>query len=264
MYEAKKNKVAQGVEMKKIMVFIPAYNAEKTIVSVLERFPKPLLKRVSEILILDNCSNDNTYAVAVDYKKRKMLKKLTILKNGKNLGYGGSKKRAFEYAIDKGYDIFIVVHADGQYPPEKALDMAKPIEEGKADLVIGSRTKALEGGMKLWKLIGNRALTALENTAFGLNLTEFHSGFKAYNVNALKKISIDSFSDGHLLSSETIALFKIKKFRISEILIPTYYSKDTSECSFAVSFWYGLEVLRLIGSYLLFKFGINLNKKLFK
>src|SRR3989338_3988262 len=110
-------------KLKKIIVFIPAYNAEKTIISVLERFPKLLLNKVSEILILDNGSQDKTYETAINYKKRKKFGKLTLLKNEKNLGYGGSKKRAFKYAINNGYDIFIMVHSDGQYPPEKALDM---------------------------------------------------------------------------------------------------------------------------------------------
>ena len=246
------------------MVFIPAHNAEKTIIPTLERFSKQLLSRLSEILILDNDSQDNTYDKVMDYKTKKKLNKLTILKNKKNLGYGGSKKRAFQYAITKGYDIFVMVHADGQYPPEKVLDMAKPIEENKADLVIGSRIRAIEGGMQLWKFTGNRALTILENIVFGLNLTEFHSGYKAYNVNALRKIPIKALGNDHIISSETIALFKLKKLRIKEILIPTYYSKDISECSFATSFKYGLGVLKLISLYTFYKLGINLNKHLFR
>jgi len=249
--------------MKKIMVFMPAYNAERTIVSVLDRFPKPILKKISEILILDNNSQDHTYDKALAYKKRKKLEKLTILKNKENLGYGGSKKRAFKYAIDKGYNIFVMVHADGQYPPEKLDDMVRPIEEGKADLVIGSRTKALKGGMKLWKLIGNRSLTLMENIIFGLNLHEFHSGYKAYNIHALKEISIDALDNDHIISSQTIALFKLKKFKIKEILIPTYYSKEITECSFNTSFKYGLDVIKLVISYILHKLGLDLNKKLF-
>ena len=250
--------------MKKIMVFIPAYNAEKTIISVLERFSKLLMDRISEILILDNNSQDSTYDKVLTYKKKKKLNKLTILKNDKNLGYGGSKKRAFQYAIDKGYDIFVMVHSDGQYPPEKIPDIVKPIEENKTDLVIASRTKALEGGMQLWKFIGNRALTILENIVFGLNLTEFHSGYKAYNLHTLKKIPIKALGNDHIISSQTLVLFKIKKFRIKEILIPTYYSEDISECSFTTSFRYGFDVLKLVGIYVFYKLGINLNKKFFR
>jgi glycosyltransferase involved in cell wall biosynthesis len=249
--------------MKKIIVFIPAYNAEKTIVSVLERFPKSTIKRVSEILMLDNNSRDHTFEIAMKYKKSKNLKKLTILKNKANLGYGGSKKRAFKYAIEKGYDIFIMVHSDGQYPPEKIPDMVRPVEDGKADLVIGSRTNAIQGGMKLWKLLGNRSLTFMENIVFGLNLHELHSGYKVYNLHALKKISIDGLNDDHIISSETIALFKLKKFRIKEILIPTFYSKDVTECSFNTSFKYGIDVVKLVINYVLYKLGINLDKKLF-
>jgi len=244
------------------MVFMPAYNAEKTIISVLERFSKPLMKRISEILVLDNLSKDDTYEVALAYKKIKKTSKLTIIKNQKNLGYGGSKKKAFQYAIDKKYDIFVMVHSDGQYPPEKLLDMISPIEENKADLVIGSRTKALKGGMSLWKLAGNKAMTILENLVFGLNLTEFHSGYKAYNVRALEKIPIEAFDDDHIISSETLMLFKMKKFRIKEVLIPTYYSEDITECSVGTSFKYGLDVLKLVGTYVLYRLGINLNKKL--
>tara|TARA_Y100000310_G_scaffold342995_1_gene448650 strand:- start:17095 stop:17847 length:753 start_codon:yes stop_codon:yes gene_type:complete len=249
--------------MKKIMVFMPAYNAEKTIASVLDRFPKPTLKEVSEILIIDNDSQDSTYNKALEYKKRRKMKNITVLKNKKNLGYGGSKKRAFKYAIDKGYDIFVMVHSDGQYPPEKLKEMIRPIEEGKADLVIGSRTNAIKGGMKLWKLIGNRALTMMENIVFGLNLLELHSGYKAYDVHALKKIPIDALDNDHIISSETIALFKLKKLKIKEILVPTYYSKEITECSVNTSFKYGIDVIKLVAIYILYKFGINLNRKLF-
>ena len=250
--------------MKKIIVFMPAYNAEKTIVKVLQRFSRPLINRISEILVLDNCSKDRTYDMVMDYKRKKKLSKLIILKNPKNLGYGGSKKRAFQYAIDKSYDIFVMVHSDGQYPPEKVLDMARPIEESKADLVIGSRTRVLEGGMRLWKLLGNKAMTIMENIVFGLNLTEFHSGYKAYNVHALEKLSIKAFDDDHIISSETIMLFRLKKFKIKEILIPTYYSDETTECSVSTSFRYGLDVLKLLGVYIFYRLGINLNKKLLK
>jgi len=249
--------------MKRIIVFMPAYNAEKTIISVLERFPKSAVKRVSEMLILDNDSHDHTYNKAMEYKKRKKMKNITILKNSKNLGYGGSKKRAFRYAIDKKYDIFVMVHSDGQYPPEKLIDMIKPIEEDKADLVIGSRVNALKGGMKLWKLFGNRTLTLLENIAFGLNLHELHSGYKAYNVHALEKISIDALDNDHIISSQTIALFKLKKFKIKEILIPTYYSEEITECSFNTSLKYGIDVIKLVMLYILYKMGLNLNRRLF-
>jgi len=249
--------------MKRIIVFMPAYNAEKTIASVLERFPKSSVKRVSEILILDNDSHDHTYDKATEYKKRKKAQNITILKNKKNLGYGGSKKRAFKYAIDKGYDILVMVHSDGQYPPEKLADMVRPIEEGKADLVIGSRVNALKGGMKLWKLMGNRALTLMENIAFGLNLHELHSGYKAYNVHALKKIPIDALDNDHIISSQTIVLFKLKKFKIKEILIPTYYSDEITECSFNTSLKYGIDVIKLVMLYILYKMGLNLNRRLF-
>lgn len=249
--------------MKKIVVFMPAYNAEKTIISVLERFPKPILKKVSEILVLDNNSHDSTYEKVLAYKRGKKLKKITILRNKKNLGYGGSKKRAFKYAIDKEYDILVMVHSDGQYPPEKVADMISPIEEGKADLVIGSRINALEGGMKIWKLIGNRVLTLLENAVFGLKLHELHSGYKAYNVHALKEIPIDALDNDHIISSQTIVLFKLKKFKIKEILIPTYYSKEITECSFNTSLKYGIDVIKLVMLYILYKIGLNLNKKLF-
>ena len=249
--------------MKKIIVFMPAYNAEKTIISVLERFPKSAVKRVSETLILDNDSHDRTYGKAMEYKKREKIKNITILKNRKNLGYGGSKKKAFRYAIDRGYDIFVMVHSDGQYPPEKIADMVRPIEEGKADLVIGSRVNAIKGGMKLWKVFGNRALTMLENIVFGLNLHELHSGYKAYNVHALEKIPIDALDNDHIISSQTIALFKLKKFKIKEILIPTYYSKEITECSFNTSLKYGIDVIKLVMLYILYKMGLNLNRRLF-
>lgn len=249
--------------MKKLLIFIPAYNSEKTIVSVLDRFPRALWDRTSEVLILDNGSEDSTFKKVIDYKKRNNLRKLVVMKNHRNLGYGGSKKRAFKYGIDKGYDIFLMIHSDGQYPPENALDMIRPIEQEKMKLVIGSRIDPIKGGMKIWKLLGNRTLTYIENMVFGLRLYEFHSGYKAYDLKSLGKIPIGSFDNDHVISSETIAAFKARNFPITEVLVPTHYSKNSSECSFSTSVRYGMDVMKLINRYILYKFGINRRDKLF-
>lgn len=247
--------------MKKTIIFIPAYNAEKTIIKVLERIPKDTLNKVNEILIQDNNSQDRTYEIASKYKIDKKFSKLTVIKNKRNLGYGGTKKKAFDYAIKKGYDIFVMVHSDGQYPPERVSDMINPIEEGEADMVIGSRINALEGGMQIWKLTGNKILTLAEKMVLQLPLKEFHSGYKAYNLHALKKIPYQLCSDGHAISSETIIQFKLKGLKIREVLIPTYYGKGISECSLKTSVLYGIDVFKMLFQYILIRLGFNVSKK---
>jgi glycosyltransferase involved in cell wall biosynthesis len=250
-----------SIFQKKTIIFIPAYKAEKTITAVLDRIPKDVLNKVNEILIQDNNSKDQIEKVILKYKKDKNLSKLNIIKNEKNLGYGGTKKKAFNYAIKKGYDIFVMVHADGQYPPEKINDMIKPIEEGKADMVIGSRTNALKGGMQLWKLMGNKILTLAENIVLKMSLEEFHSGYKAYNLHALKTIPYHLCSDGHAISSETIIQFKLKELKIKEILIPTYYGNEISECSTKTSWIYALNVFEMLIQYILVIMGFKVSKK---
>src|SRR3989338_5177273 len=136
-------------KQKKIAIFIPTYNGGATVPLVLERIPKEIKKKVKEIFVIDNASPDNTYLTVIGYKSQKRMQNLTIMRNKVNKGYGGSQKMAFDYVIKKKYDIIIMLHGDAQYAPEMIPAVLKPVEEGKADMVFGSRMSGdpLKGGM---------------------------------------------------------------------------------------------------------------------
>ncbi len=182
---------------KKILVFIITYNTELTIGKLLNRFPKDVLEEAAEILVADDDSKDNTYKIAFDYKNKKRSKKLKIVKHKQNKGYGGNQKWGYNYAIKNKFDIVVMVHGDCQYPPEYISSLIRPLKQDKADFVFGSRIagQPLKGGMPLYKFIGNKFLTFCENLILGTNLSEFHSGFRAYSVDALKEIPFNKNSN---------------------------------------------------------------------
>ncbi len=246
---------------KKIMVLIVAYNAEKTIKSLLDRFPKEVISRVDEILLADDAplggtSRDNTLAVVEAYKKKNKLKKLTIIQHEKNKGYGGNQKWGYDYAIKKGYDIVVMVHGDAQYPPEYILPLVAKMEEEKADFAFGSRMSGdpLGGKMPLYKFFGNIFLTTVENIVLGTHLTEFHSGFRAYRLDALKQIPLALTSDNFHFDSDIIVQLVIAKKKISEITIPTFYGDE--KCNVKV-IQYGMNILKILGQYLLTKYNLK-------
>ncbi len=242
---------------KKLMVLVVAYNAEATIKSLLERMPKEVWKRASEIVIADDASKDFTSVVANEYKLRNKKKNLTIIKHEKNKGYGGNQKWGYNYAIKKGYDIVVMIHGDAQYPPEYILKLIKPIEENKAYFVFGSRMAGnpLKGRMPIYKYLGNIFLTSIENLILRTRLTEFHSGFRAYALGALKEIPFNLNSDDFHFDSEIIVQLVIKdKSKIKEITIPTYYGEEKSNVN-VIS--YGLNILRIMIEYLLNEFSLR-------
>jgi len=237
---------------KKIAIFIPTYNASKTLPILLDRIPSELKKKVKEIFIMDDASQDNTYFIGVGYKKITGLSNLKVYKHEKNRGYGGNQKFAYSYAIKKGFDIVVMLHGDAQYAPEKISYLLAPLEKGKADMVFGSRMKGhpLKGGMPLYKFIGNKILTKIENLVLNLNLSEFHSGFRLYSCNALKKIPFELCSNDFHFDTDILIQFKIAGLRIAERPIPTYYGKEKS---YVNVFKYGLGILYSLYRYLLHK-----------
>lgn len=244
--------------MKKICIYIPAYNVEKTLPIVIDRVPRRL-KKYSEILIIDNASVDGTYFTAVNYKRSKGLQNMKIIKNRRNLGYGGSQKKAYSYAIEKGYNIIVMLHGDAQYAPEKLAYILEPLIDGKADMVFGSRMSLnpLKGGMPVWKYAGNKFLTMAENVVLRTNLSEFHSGFRAYRCASLRKIPFHLCSDNYLFDTEIIMQFVTKKMRIVEVPIPTYYGKETKSPTMAQLANYSLSILVSLFYYVLHKHGIR-------
>jgi 2-polyprenyl-3-methyl-5-hydroxy-6-metoxy-1,4-benzoquinol methylase len=159
------------------------------------------------------------------------LPKLRVLKNKKNLGYGGNQKAGYRYFIEQGFDVVVLLHGDGQYAPELLSHMYSPIVSGEADAVFGSRMMKefggpLKGGMPVYKYIGNRVLSKVENRALGLNLTEFHSGYRAYNLHALSQIKLDNLTDDFHFDTEIIIKLHHQNFRILEVPIPTFYGDE--------------------------------------
>ena len=181
-----------GVE-KRIGIIVVAYNAASTLAKVLDRIPREFIPRLDQILICDNASEDQTYLVGLGYKQvdgRKLP--LEVLRNPSNLGYGGNQKIGYEWAIEHGIDIVVLLHADGQYAPEMLPQIVAPLERGEADAVFGSRMltpgRARKGGMPIYKVIGNKVLSTIENRLAGTDLSEWHNGYRAYSVAALRDV----------------------------------------------------------------------------
>jgi 2-polyprenyl-3-methyl-5-hydroxy-6-metoxy-1,4-benzoquinol methylase len=215
----------------RIGILIVAYNAVTTITKVLKRIPVDVWANVEEVVIFDDASKDDTYELAVGYKSLSELPKLSIIKNQANLGYGGNQKAGYRYFIEKGFDVVVLLHGDGQYAPEVLSHLYAPLVTGKADAVFGSRMMddyggPLKGGMPLYKYIGNRILTTFENRALGMNLTEFHSGYRAYSLATLKQIDFSRMTDDFHFDTEIIVKLHHQGFHIAEVPIPTYYGGE--------------------------------------
>lgn len=243
----------------RIGILIIAYNAVTTLAKVLDRIPSDVLNEIEEIVVFDDASHDDTYILAHGYKVIKQWSKLNIFKNPKNLGYGGNQKLGFKYFIDKGFDIVILLHGDGQYAPEVIKNIYKPIVDGKADMVFGTRMNReyggpLKGGMPLYKYIGNKILTTFENKLLDMNLSEFHSGYRVYSCHALKNISFQTCSDYFHFDTEIIIKLNHQQYRILEVPIPTFYGE---EISYVKGFKYAYNIIRTIINYKLSIYGFK-------
>lgn len=216
---------------KKVGILIVAYNAVTTLAKVLQRIHSDAWENVAEVAILDDASQDSTYELAMGYKSVAQIDKLHVVRHASNLGYGGNQKAGYRYFIEKGFDVVVLLHGDGQYAPEILSHLYHPIVTGQADAVFGSRMMSdyggpLRGGMPLYKYLGNRILTTMENRALGMRLTEFHSGYRAYNLHALKQIDFTHMTDDFHFDTEIIIKLHHQGFRISEVPIPTYYGEE--------------------------------------
>ncbi len=214
----------------KIGVIVVAYNAASTLASVLDRIPDSMRPRITEVIVADDSSSDATYLVGLGYKQQCPDLPLTVIRNDRNLGYGGNQKAAYRMAMEHGLDIVVLLHGDGQYAPEYLPDMVAPLERGECDAVFGSRMlvpgAARRGGMPLYKYVGNKILTRVENAMLGTELSEFHSGYRAYSVRALAELDLSSTSDGFDFDTEIIILLHDRRMRITEIPVPTYYGDE--------------------------------------
>jgi len=215
---------------KRVLIFIVAYNAEKTISSVLNRIPESLHRPGVEVLIIDDSSKDRTFATGMKHEDHEGNLRVTILRTPENQGYGGNQKLGYRYAINNGFDIVALVHGDGQYAPEKLPDLLEPLVKGEADAVFGSRMlrkhDALAGGMPVYKWIGNQVLTGFQNLVLGSNLSEFHSGYRLYSVAALRRIPFERNPNDFHFDTDIIIQLYYAGLKIVELPIPTFYGDE--------------------------------------
>jgi glycosyltransferase involved in cell wall biosynthesis len=233
----------------KVIVVMPAYNAAKTLERTYNDLPRGI---VDKIILVDDVSQDETVEIA-----RKLG--LDVVVHIQNRGYGGNQKTCYLKALEDGADIVVMLHPDYQYDSTLVPDLIRPIEEGKADIMLGSRFLSggtLAGGMPTYKFISNRFLTIVENTVLGQHLSECHTGFRAYSRRFLETIPFLLNSDDFVFDTEVIAQAAAFGFHIDEIGVPTRYFKDASSVNFRRSITYGLSTLAVMARYLLAKWNI--------
>jgi glycosyltransferase involved in cell wall biosynthesis len=233
----------------KVIVVLPAYYAEKTLKQTVDDIPKGI---VDEVILVDDASKDHTVEIANQLG-------LTVFEHNQNLGYGGNQKTCYNHALEKGADIVVMVHPDYQYDPKLIKYFVDFIKDDYFDVMLGTRIRtrkeALEGGMPVYKYISNRFLTIFENIVTGQNLSEWHTGMRAYSREVLENIDFNSFSDDFVFDSQV--LFKIveKGYRIGEIPVPVRYFEEASSINFKRSLEYGLGTVWTALKFLFKKIG---------
>jgi SAM-dependent methyltransferase len=196
---------------------------------VLERIPESFRSEIDVVLVSDDFSTDDTYEAGAAYQREHGALPITIVRQRRNLGYGGNQKFGYRWLIDHGFDVAVLLHGDGQYAPEVLPELVAPILHGRADVVIGSRMLgggALAGGMPLYKYVGNRILTRFQNRVSGLHLSEWHSGYRAFSLEQLAKIPFEENADGFDFDTEVLLQLYDAGARIAEVPIPTYYGDE--------------------------------------
>ncbi len=240
-----------------IIVVLPAYYAEKTVIKTYNDLPKDLIK---EIILVDDASKDKTVEVS------KKLG-LSVYIHLKNRGYGGNQKTCYDQALKRNPDVIVMVHPDYQYDPKLMGILCEPIVNGRVDIMLGSRIQsrrqAIAGGMPIWKYFANRFLTILENIALGINLSEFHTGYRAFNAKALKALPYHTFSDDFVFDQEILISAVSYNLAISDTPVPCKYFPEASSINFQRSAKYGLMTLWTVALYILHQSGL-VKSKFFK
>jgi glycosyltransferase involved in cell wall biosynthesis len=239
------------IHNKKVIVVMPAYNAEKTI----EQTHKEVLAQeiVDQVIIVDDASRDQTVQIA------NQLPRTVVHAHIKNRGYGGNQKSCYRLALEHGADIVIMVHPDYQYTPLLIPAMASMIANGLYHCVLGSRILggyALKGGMPVWKYAANRFLTLLENWLLGAKLSEYHTGYRAFSRQLLEKLPLEKNSDDFIFDNQMLAQILWNNYRIAEVSCPTKYFPEASSINFKRSCRYGFGCLSVGLQYRLAKMGI--------
>lgn len=234
---------------KKLIVIMPAYNAEKTLRQTYAELPH---EYVDEVILVDDSSKDSTSVIARELG-------ITTIIHAENKGYGGNQKTCYREALRHGADIVVMVHPDYQYSPRLVTAMASMISSEHYDVVLGSRIlggKSRKGGMPLYKYISNRFLTLFENIMLGVKLSEYHTGYRAFSRAVLESLPIERNSDDFVFDNEMLAQAVFFGFEIGEISCPTRYFEEASSINFPRSVKYGLGVLLTSLKFVLQKAGI--------
>jgi glycosyltransferase involved in cell wall biosynthesis len=233
----------------KVVVVMPAYNAAKTLHLTYADLPQNV---VDLVIVVDDGSSDETARIARDLG-------LELFIHDRNYGYGANQKTCYREALRAGADIVVMVHPDYQYDPTLLPEIIRPIEDGSADVVLGSRLMGIHPirqGMPWWKYYSNRFLTALENWVFGLRLSEYHTGYRAFRRQVLESVNLQMDSDRFIFDQEILAQIVNLKMRITEVPVPTRYFAQASSASLVQSCVYGISILWLLVRYLLHRGGI--------
>lgn len=232
----------------KVVVVMPAYNAARTLRMTYTELPHDT---VDMVILVDDGSTDDTVAVARELN-------LKLFLHDRNYGYGANQKTCYAEALRAGAEIIVMVHPDYQYDPSLLPQIIAPIHEGEADVVLGSRLKsgaALRSGMPWWKYISNRFLTGVENWTFDLELSEYHTGYRAYRREVLETVNFTLNADKFIFDQEIICQIVEAGFRIAEVPVPTRYFAEASSASFLASVRYGLGILWLTARFVLHRAG---------
>lgn len=236
---------------KKLVVVLPAYNAEKTLAQTYSEIPFDI---VDEVVLVDDASRDETVELA------KRLGIRHVIRHERNKGYGGNQKTCYDKALSLGADIVVMLHPDYQYTPKLLTAMASIIANGVYPCVLGSRILgggARKGGMPLYKYIANRFLTLAQNLLIGQKLSEYHTGYRAFSREVLQTVDYHANSDDFIFDNEMLAQIFYAGFEIAEITCPTKYFAEASSINFMRSSIYGLGVLRVSIQYALQKLGLG-------
>lgn len=221
----------------RVVVTMPAYQAAATLEKTYRGIPRNV---VDEVLVVDDASPDQTFDIAESLA-------LKARRHPENRGYGGNQKTCYDWALEEGADVVVLLHADFQYAPDRVEALIEPILTGRADFAFGSRFlhggRPMAGGMPFHRYLGNRLTTGIENLALGTSFTELHSGMKAYSAAFLRLIGYQEFSDLFVFDSQMIIRAVLLGFRIEEVPIPTRYAEDSSSAGVAASVRYILETL---------------------
>ena len=227
---------------------MPAYNAGRTLRMTYAELPTD---HVDHVILVDDGSTDDTVAVARELN-------LSLFLHDRNYGYGANQKTCYAEALRAGAEIVVMVHPDYQYDPRLVPEIVHPIQRGEADVVLGSRLKsgsALSGGMPWWKYVSNRFLTELENWIFGLRLSEYHTGYRAYRAEVLETVNLGLNADHFIFDQEIVAQIVEAGYRIAEVAVPTRYFAEASSAGLVASLRYGAGILWLVFRYVLHRSG---------